>query len=177
MKEIWRPIEGFSRYEVSNFGKVKCQDYMTQSRSVNGNAYKKRVNGKVLAERTKDNGYVYTCIVDDSLVPKTVHVHRLVAKAFIPNPENKPFINHIDNIRANNFVSNLEWCTRRENINHMLKQNRQAFGERAGSSKLKVKDVLFIRESKLKREELSKMFGINKCYIRNIKKKITWKNI
>lgn len=110
--EIWKPIEGYEGlYEVSNRGRVRSLDrYTTGNRN-------RLLKGKVLKNRLNELSY---CTVQLCLngKPKSVRVHRLVAKAFIPNPDNKPFVNHIDGNPINNDVLNLEWCTQKENINH-----------------------------------------------------------
>ena len=94
MTEEWRDIDGYDLpYQVSNFGDIRNKD--------TGHVYKRRIG------RT---GYCCVTLVQEHL--PTVHsVHRLVAKAFIPNPDNLPYINHKDEVRTNNIVENLEWCT------------------------------------------------------------------
>jgi len=66
------------------------------------------------------NGYYYVCLSKNGKVRK-FKVNRLVAQAFIPNPDNKPFVNHIDGDKLNNNVNNLEWCTQSENMLHAYK--------------------------------------------------------
>ena len=107
LKEIFKPIyyKGkLTHYEVSNYGKVR-------------NTKSKRILRPVDL-----NGYSIVRLSDKSigLKPKTTYVHRLVATAFIPNPENKKEVNHIDLNRSNNHVSNLEWVTTEENYNHAV---------------------------------------------------------
>lgn len=99
----WKIIEGYENYEVSNFGHVRR----------NGKILSPGVNKKHLQVALSKNG-------------KIVHrfVHRLVAEAFIPNPENLPQINHKDENPANNCVDNLEWCDCRYNINYGTRTER-----------------------------------------------------
>lgn len=103
MKEIWKPIEGTNgMYEVSNTGKVRSlygEGRIRELKPWNNGGYK-RVNLSI--DRKKINRLV----------------HRLVAEAFIPNPEHKAEVNHIDGDKHNNCVDNLEWTTHYENVDH-----------------------------------------------------------
>ena len=106
MEEIWKDVVGYEGlYEVSNLGRIK--------RSKN-NTIRKQFN----------NFSNYRKISLRNSKQKMYFVHRLVAQAFIPNPENKPFINHIDSCRSNNIISNLEWCTQKENMQHAVSKGR-----------------------------------------------------
>lgn len=104
MKEIWKPIEGFDGYMVSNHG---------------------RVNGKrkMLKPSGGTTGYLHVTLFKNG-ERHTKLVHRLVADAFIPNPNNLPVVNHIDENRANNHVENLEWTTQEGNINFGTRTQR-----------------------------------------------------
>jgi hypothetical protein len=106
MEEIFKTIEGFKNYSVSNLGNVANQK-----------------TGKILSPGINTQGYKYVVL---SLNGKryTKKVHRLVAKAFIENPCNKPIIDHIDNNRTNNNVSNLRFVTKSENgMNRLMSSN------------------------------------------------------
>lgn len=113
MKEIWKPVvcyEGF--YEVSNLGRIKrIKDY--------------HGTPGILKQQKGSNGYSIVALSKYG-IQKSHSVHRYVAEAFIPNPENKRCINHKDNIRDNNIVSNLEWVTHKENNIYTVKQGRHA---------------------------------------------------
>jgi hypothetical protein len=108
MEEIWKSIEDFPKYEVSNLGQV---------RSLKFRKY------KVLKLMKKPNGYMCVNLMKDSKIHQRL-VHRLVAKYFISNPNNYDIVNHIDEVKDNNFFSNLEWVTQRENSHHSLVDNK-----------------------------------------------------
>jgi hypothetical protein len=121
MKEIWKCIDfidGFEGlYEISNLGKVKSLGRIVIYPK---SCYDKSNEGVYRPERIlkhKIKGYAGVTLSNgkNKIYP---NVHRLVALAFIPNPNNKPCVNHIDNNKQNNCVSNLEWVTWAENIQH-----------------------------------------------------------
>lgn len=110
MEEVWKDVKDYKGiYQVSNTGKV---------RRLKG-SYRTKEN-RVLVNKTKNNGYKFVCLSTKGLY-KYYHVHRLVAEAFIDNPENKKYVNHIDCNKSNNNVENLEWVTAKENSEHARK--------------------------------------------------------
>ena len=118
--EEWRAIEGFPYYEVSNYGRVRSLDKKVRYR--HGSRVRK---GKILKTHSnrKRHGYVYVGISEGGR-QYNAQVHRLVAQAFIPNPESKPQVNHIDRNVSNNSADNLEWVTSKENVQWSIKCGR-----------------------------------------------------
>lgn len=112
--EEWRPIVGYEGlYEVSDWGRVKSLDRYKID-TVGRKQYHK---GKVNRLYPTTNGYIKAMLYKDG-VSKNKSVHRLVAEAFIPNPNNLPLINHKDEDKTNNSVENLEWCDLKYNVNY-----------------------------------------------------------
>lgn len=113
--EEWKSIEGYEYYEVSNLGRV---------RSWINNKWNKRNTPKLLSLHRLSKGYLGVSLCSAPNTSKTMKVHRLVAKAFIPNPSNLPIVNHKDEDKTNNCVSNLEWCTNNYNLNYGTARQR-----------------------------------------------------
>ena len=99
--EEWRPIEGFPGYIISNLGRVYSERFK-----------------RFLKLSVKKSGYVYVALSDSNKKIKHLRLHRLVAKAFIPNPDNLPEVNHKDENKQKNRADNLEWCTSKYNANY-----------------------------------------------------------
>ena len=117
--EIWQDIENFSKYQVSNLGRIKSKGRYTKVGIKNQEkCYRKEyiVDGFI-----NKKGYKQVTLYDDNCKPKTMRVHKLVALAFIENKNNLPQINHKDGNKLNNAVSNLEWISNYDNIQHAIK--------------------------------------------------------
>lgn len=134
-----------------------------------GEIFSKR-NGKKLKKTSVHNGY-YRVNLTKEKKHKMHFVHRLVAETFIPNPENKPFINHIDGNPRNNRVSNLEWCTTKENSEHAVKNSLYPSGMDASSGKFTNEQILFIREcysAGYSQRKLARIFSVSHFTIKLI---------
>lgn len=111
-KEEWKDVPRFEGlYEASRNGEIKS---------------KKRYGtpGGILKQYVDRKGYLKVVLYKNN-IPHYMTVHQIVAQTFIPNPENKETVNHINNIKTDNRVENLEWCTIKENLMHSHKQHRQ----------------------------------------------------
>lgn len=182
-KEEWKNIIGYEGlYQVSNLGNVKkLENYVTQV-DVNGNEYTRFFKEKILKQNSKESEYKNVHLRKD-LKNKTFKTHRLVAIHFIPNPDNKPEVNHINGIKSDNRVKNLEWCTSSENSKHALKTGltKIQYGSETTNSKLTEIQVLEIRKlyetTNMTNSEIGKLFGVNQPAISKIVHRKTWKHI
>lgn len=177
MEIIWKDVPSYEGYyQVSSCGLIKSISRVVKYRENHSGLRKERI----LKLNVTKSGYVHAVICIDK-VNKTVKVHRLVALAFIPNPENKPCVNHINGIKTDNRVENLEWCTYAENTQHAFKTKLKSGvkGEESHLSKLKTEDIMKIRllysEGCHSQNELGKMFNVSQSQIARIINNINWK--
>lgn len=155
--EVWKKVEGFENYEVSNFGNVKSLNYNGTNKE------------KFLKIRFLKTGY---CRVNLCKNGKSTdfYIHRLVAISFLLKKDIDNQVNHLDGNKLNNNVSNLEWCNQSENMIHSYKIGLQKIGEKNSKSKLSNTNVLEIKKSKLPYPELANKFNVSKSLICMIKK-------
>jgi hypothetical protein len=155
MMEIWKEVAGFPDYLVSNLGNVK-------SIKIN--------QEKILSKRLDTKGYVHYFLYSPT-ERKSFKGHRLVAMAFLPNSENKPQVNHINGVKTDNKIENLEWCTNLENARHAWANGRKALsGARHHKTKLNREAVLFIRENKsISCNVLAAKYGVAKSSILRVR--------
>lgn len=135
MIEIWSPVPNKPHYYVSTFGNVRYKDHSNRKLTLDSHGYYK------ISLYKRDRAFV----------------HRLVAETFIPNPENKPFVNHIDGNKTNNCVENLEWCTHKENMKHASENGLSCH-------KISVADrpkIAQLYEEGYSTREIGKMFNID----------------
>ena len=155
-KEEYRDVVGFEEYfQVSNLG----------------NVFSKRSN-RILKQTKSKKGY-WTLATKIGGSDHCFSVHRLVAEAFIPNPESKPYVNHKDGCKTNNILSNLEWVTAKENSAHSWATGLQLPSNR----KITADQVREIRTSKLSQRKLASIYGLSQSSISCIKRRERYKDI
>ena len=159
--EVFKKVTVCENYSVSNYGRVRNDKKLTILSPRDLRGYKRVslwYNGKANDHR----------------------IHRLVAQAFIPNPENKSEVNHKNGIRNDNREVNLEWTTGQENATHralVLNQGDTFKGKKNGNSTLEDKDIYKIRSSNLSRKELSEQYKVSVNQIGRIITKKLWTHI
>ena len=155
--EVWKDVVGYEqRYQVSNLGRVYS-----------------KITKKILKQNLHTNGYftIATKIGGRNGKDVCFKVHRLVATAFLPNIENKPLVNHIDGVKTNNNVNNLEWCTAKENTDHAIRTGLLDYSKRSVVKVLNEDQISFIKEKykpfcrEFGSRSLAKMFGVSKSTI------------
>jgi hypothetical protein len=162
--------EGF--YQISNLGNVKSLPRFSDNHS----GFKKNLKGKILKAQISKTGY-YVVDLKHNSKRKTFKLHRLIAIHFIENTFNKGFINHINGIKTDNSIGNLEWVSVAENNKHaVIIGLKNDYGVNNSKSKLKKEDVLFIRNSNLKLSELAAIFNMNQSGISKVRLYKTYKN-
>ena len=129
MQEVWIDIDSYEGlYQISNLGRVRRLPKIITDVS-QGGVRKRLFDGRILSQSFAGCGYKSVMLSKDGCV-KRHNVHRLVAQAFIPNPNNLPEINHLDEDKTNNCVDNLEWCTPKYNSNYGNRNKKISFLKR-----------------------------------------------
>lgn len=159
--EIWTKIEGFTRYYISSMGRIW--------------------NGERIMVQSTDKERYLLITLKNKKYKKTFRVHRLVGIYFIPNPDNKPEINHLDYNVQNNECYNIQWSTRKENMEHAAKNGlvgkHNRFGENNGRAKINLKIAEEIRQFGLKnynRKNIASIFNVSLSTIDRILTNKTW---
>lgn len=177
MKEVWKSlrkvVEFGTYYKVSNLGRVKSVDRMT-----NGAKSK----GQIMKLRKDKDGYLMVNLSEKGK-KKTYKVHRLVALAFLENPTNRPEVNHKSGDKADNTVDNLEWVTSKANMRHAHKNGLIAYAKGVKNSNAKLNDekVLEIRQlyrtGKYTYKQIAEKFDISESSAYNVVRRKRWKHV
>jgi len=175
-EEKWKAIpDTQNRYEISNLSRVKSNSYMRY----NGFSHRK-TKELILKQTILKIGYLSVRFSFNSKT-KGIYIHRLVAMAFIPNPENKAQVNHKDGNKLNNAIYNLEWVTHQENSIHAYDTglNYSPKGEKHYKSKLTENQVLEIRKDCKEKSLifLAKKYNVHPATISDIKQNRKWKHL
>lgn len=145
--EIWKDIKGYEGlYQVSNYGRVK-------SLKGTGNGIRKKDDIIILSFRNS-NGYNRVHLMKNGK-EQNIYVHRLVAEAFIPNPNNYPIVNHKDEDKSNNNVNNLEWCTHKYNVNYGTATERMSKTRKGHEVKMETRNKISRKLKGIKRPNIS----------------------
>lgn len=165
MKEIWKTIEGYTDYQISNYGKIKSFKY----------------NKEKILKHSLDSDEYSLIILCSNKNKFTKTIHRLVANAFINNPDNKPQVNHKDGNKQNNNVDNLEWVTISENIIHAYKNNlKTQQGISNTNCKLSENEVLTIHGlylSGMTQSIISELYNIPQQHVSLIVNNKSWTHL
>lgn len=163
LTEEWKAVVGFEgRYEVSNYGRVRSLDRIV----TNTNRHFFRLRGKIMTQTIHESTGYPRMILRKNGKSLGVSPHRLVAIAFIPNPDNLPVVNHVDAVKTNNVVTNLEWCTHRHNTRHA-----QGLGRLTApplQTKLSDHDVVLVRRMcaiGISNSDIAKVFDVSQTLI------------
>lgn len=167
MIEVWKDIEGYEGlYQVSNFGRIKSLNY-------------RHTEKEKIVKQDNSSGYKRVTLYKDGLRYRQL-VHRLVAEAFIPNPNNLPEINHKDECTSNNVVTNIEWCMPKYNCNYGTRMERITKTKEKGVVQLTTKGEFIERFKSI--ANASRETGIDRKTIReccqgnrNNQRKYIWK--
>lgn len=175
--EVWRDIKGYEDlYQVSSLGRIKS--FAKWKENGNGGFWLKE---SIKKNHISKRGYIVTDLYKNKK-RKTWAVHRLIAVAFIPNLENKPYINHKNGIKTDNRIENLEWCTCGENHSHAYTHGLKTAvqGEKSNFAKLNQNEVFVIRKllekTSLNKYQIAEIFNVSHDCILYIETKRTWKN-
>lgn len=175
--EIWISVKGFEGvYEISNHGRVRSVDRI----NVNSKGVTRTDKGKTLKLVDRGNEYLFVSLSKNNK-KYNFSIHIGVAVHFVPNPENKPEVNHKDGNKQNNHWTNLEWSTSSENSIHAYENNLRfaTKGESHGLSKLTESQVLEIRSLAIESTytSIADLFGVSRSAVALIVKRDRWKHI
>jgi hypothetical protein len=174
--EIWKDIEGYeNKYQISNIGNVK-----SLARNAMWDTGSFSMPERLMKLQKHNRGYRFVMLTKDKTT-KLFLIHRLVAKAFISNPNNLKTVNHIDFDKTNNKVENLEWMSHLDNIKHFVKlgTKQKQIGSNGPMAKFTDSDIIKIREmvKTIKQADIARIYNIGTDVISRIIKRQTYYNI
>lgn len=175
--EIFKPCFGYEGFiEVSNLGRVKSLSRIVKTKG----GSTRTTMPRIMKQPYSPKGYRTVNIMIGG-IQKHHRVHRLVMQTFVPNPEDKPEVNHINGIKDDNRLENLEWVTSKENSLHAIRTGLQKTncGEKVGNSKLTNENVLEILElnGKVSQGEIAKRFNVCQQTVSAVVRNITWNHL
>lgn len=155
-KEIWKYINEYPNYKVSNLGRVKSLNYKNTGKE------------KIMKPCKNSCGYLHVHLSKNGK-NKVIKVHRLVADAFLPNPDNLPQVNHKDENPLNNNFENLEWVTAKQNVNHGTRNKRagESISKAMRNNKKNSKPVICLETGIIypSSREVQRLFGFDHSHI------------
>lgn len=167
LPEEWKPVVGFPGYEISSYGRVKGKkgQIMTPTR-----------------QKSRKHYYWHVDLMSPFRNHNCKKLHRMVAEAFIPNPDNLPEVNHKDCNRDNNTIGNLEWASRKSNMEHASHNGRLLQGSKHRSAKFTEKQVIELREfkknnPKVSSNSMAKMHGVNSGTMSRLLSNKQWRHL
>jgi len=170
--EIWKKAVGYPTYEVSNLGRIKTFNWKNSGQT------------RIMKPAIDKSGYLRTMLKDENGKITTIKVHRVILNTFKYRSDYKKYeVNHKDGNKQNNNIDNLEWVTRKENIQHCIDNNLQYVlkGEEIGNSILKENDVIYIRNNfkprVITRKMLASKFNVSEGTIKDILSRRSWKHV
>jgi len=172
MEEIWKDIKGYEElYQISNLGRVKRLNNKIFVKDIyHKREYYKTINEKIIKQHIGNVGYWELQLTNTNLkIIKMIRTHRLIAEAFIPNPENKPCVNHINGIKTDNRIENLEWCTHKENMQHSFEIGLHKELRSVAKIDINTNNVICIYKSIMEAERKMNIKNLNKNMSKAIK--------
>jgi hypothetical protein len=183
LQEEWKDILGFEGlYQISDTGLVRSLEKTVFKKMYGGAVHSYKRKGRIMKPDIHKSGHLCYQLSKENIKYRE-YAHRLVAMAFIPNPNDLPVVNHMDNNPANNYKSNLVWCTQKTNVRHAGNQGRLAGlknipsekrsmpGIKNPNAKLTAEQVFEIRNSDSNQRALGEKFGVSKTVIRLVKQR------
>ncbi len=174
--EEWRKIPGLApRYEVSDEGRIRTLAYVHTFTLSSGEQKSQNKRAKILAPCSVGKNYLCFWPRDEK-GRATFYIHRAVALAFIPNPDQKPQVNHKNGVTTDNRLNNLEWSTRAENISHSFRELGRESNLVTTLSRAQVDEIIALcgsghrKRGTMTQEEIAKRYGVHKNHIGRIKR-------